>query len=242
MEVRTDLHVHTVASGHAFSTVEENARAAAEKGLELIAITDHGPALPGGAHLFHFLNLGALPRRLDGVKILRSAEVNVVDEEGSLDLPDRILSFLDIVHFGFHPGCGYGNDDISRNTEVAIRVISGGNVDVFTHPETPYVPVEMEPVVEAAKECGVLIEVNGASFGRVRRGVTDSIERLVRAAAELGAEVVVGSDAHFSGLVGDFGGALELIERVGMDPEQVVNRTADGVLQYMRRKGKEMTS
>ncbi len=45
--IKVDLHVHTVSSGHAYSTVEECARWAAEKGLEAIAVTDHGPAVPG---------------------------------------------------------------------------------------------------------------------------------------------------------------------------------------------------
>jgi len=48
MRLLADLHTHTVASGHAFSTITELATAAAGKGLELIAFTDHGPSVPGG--------------------------------------------------------------------------------------------------------------------------------------------------------------------------------------------------
>ena len=60
MKFLTDLHIHTVASGHAYSTIEEIARAAGEKGLEIIAITDHTAGMPGGAHDFHFQNLGVV--------------------------------------------------------------------------------------------------------------------------------------------------------------------------------------
>ena len=51
-----DLHTHTVASGHAYSTVTENASYAEQKGLELLGISDHAPKMPGGTHFFYFLN------------------------------------------------------------------------------------------------------------------------------------------------------------------------------------------
>src|SRR5512146_3220126 len=54
LKIVADMHTHTIASGHAYSTVNELAHAAAAKGLAAMAITDHGPALPGGPHLYHF--------------------------------------------------------------------------------------------------------------------------------------------------------------------------------------------
>ena len=56
MKLKIDLHSHTVSSGHAYSTLLENLRAAKEKGLEALAMTDHGPNMPGGPHLYHFYN------------------------------------------------------------------------------------------------------------------------------------------------------------------------------------------
>lgn len=47
--MKTDLHTHTIASGHAFGTIWENARAAKDKGISVLAITDHGPSVPGSA-------------------------------------------------------------------------------------------------------------------------------------------------------------------------------------------------
>ena len=37
MKLRIDTHTHSIASGHAYSTVDENLRWAAEKGLEMVA-------------------------------------------------------------------------------------------------------------------------------------------------------------------------------------------------------------
>ena len=45
-----DLHTHTIASGHAYNTIREMARAAADKGLKALGITEHAPKLPGTCH------------------------------------------------------------------------------------------------------------------------------------------------------------------------------------------------
>ena len=59
--------------------------------MEAIAITDHAPAIPDGAHPWHFQNLKAIPREIYGVKILYGAEVNILDLEGNIDLADSVL-------------------------------------------------------------------------------------------------------------------------------------------------------
>ena len=55
------------------------------------------------AHVYHFTNLVVMPRVLSGVKVLRSAECNITDADGNLDLHDRALGVLDIVHCGASP-------------------------------------------------------------------------------------------------------------------------------------------
>lgn len=72
-----DLHMHTLASTHAYSTVHDYIAAAARKHIRLIAITDHGPEMVDAPHPFHFNNLRVLPRVVDGVGILRGIEANI---------------------------------------------------------------------------------------------------------------------------------------------------------------------
>jgi predicted metal-dependent phosphoesterase TrpH len=48
MRLLADLHLHTIASD-GYCTVTELAVAARARGLELIAITDHGPAVAWAA-------------------------------------------------------------------------------------------------------------------------------------------------------------------------------------------------
>ena len=57
MRVEIDTHTHTLASGHAYNTLNEMAQAAADKGLKGLAITEHAPEMPGTCHLFYFQNL-----------------------------------------------------------------------------------------------------------------------------------------------------------------------------------------
>ncbi len=110
MEIKADLHCHTVASTHAYSTVWELAKYASSVGLEAIAVTDHSPALPDAPHIWHFENLSALPRTLEGVTLLRGAEVNITDISGSIDLPEYILKRLDIVVASIHSPCYSARD------------------------------------------------------------------------------------------------------------------------------------
>ena len=64
MKTLLDVHTHTVASGHAFSTLQEMAVAASEKGLKLLGITEHAPGIPGTCSPIYFRNLHVVPRRM----------------------------------------------------------------------------------------------------------------------------------------------------------------------------------
>ena len=62
-----DLHMHTIMSGHAFGTVREMAAAAAERGLQIIGTTEHGPGIRGTCYPIYFRNICDSPRSLYGV-------------------------------------------------------------------------------------------------------------------------------------------------------------------------------
>ena len=61
-----DLHTHTLVSGHAYCSLREMAKAAADKGLEVLGITEHAPAMPGTCHKYYFENLKIVPGRCMG--------------------------------------------------------------------------------------------------------------------------------------------------------------------------------
>lgn len=234
------MHVHTVASGHAYSTIQEIAAAAARKGLEAVAITDHGPALPGAAHPFHFWNLRVVPRRIDGVLILRSAEANVVNDKGELDLPDELLQKLDLVHAGLHPLCGYQGSTPEENTRALLGAISHPLVDIIVHPGNPNFPIDEDRVVEAAREKGKALEINNSSFVYTRLGSRENCLRIARRLSEVGGWIAVGSDAHIADFAGEFSEAVELLAEAGVRQEQLVNSDLQSLRSFLIARGKEL--
>lgn len=225
-----------MASGHAYSTVYENAKAAADKGLEVIAVTDHGPALPGGAHPYHFWNLRIMPEKINGVKILTGIEANVVDAQGSLDLDDEGLRALDVVLIGLHPQCGYEAGDIAATTDTLIRAMSNPLVHIVVHPGNPWFPVDPDRLVSAAVKYNVLLEMNNSSFVKSRPGGEDLSREITRAAYEAGLDIILGSDAHLASLVGGFDEALAEVEEIGFTADRILNTSPERIYKFLKEK------
>ncbi|RJQ32117.1 MAG: PHP domain-containing protein [Actinobacteria bacterium] len=235
MKIIADLHVHTVASGHAFSTVNEIAKAAFIRKLKMVAITDHGPALPGGAHPYHFWNLRILPQEIQGVRILKGAEANIINSKAELDLEDELLDILDVVLATFHSHCGYESRSAKENTEVMIKTISHKSVNIVGHPGNPLFPIDYMELAKAAKDLGVAIEFNNSSYlpSTSRHGAYDLDLKLAEAVLEVGNEIVVNSDAHLASGVGSFEAALALIDKVGIDKEKIINISLDRLTSFL---------
>jgi putative hydrolase len=233
MRIQADLHVHTIASGHAFSTVAEIAREAARKRLKAVGISDHGPALPGGANLFHFSALRFLPPAMDGVRILRGVEANILSTKGELDLPGELLTRLDYAMIGFHDGCGYKAGNAAKNTRALVAAMQRPRVRVVTHPGNPAFPIELPAVVRAARDLGVALEINNGSFTQARKGSLENCSFLAARVAEAGGLVCLSSDAHVACDVGDVEEAWEVATQAGIRPEQIVNRTLEGLLRFL---------
>ena len=229
MRLLADLHTHTVASGHAFSTVTELANAAAARGLELIAFTDHGPSVPGGAHPWYFWNTKAVPPVIAGVRVLAGCEANVADTPNGIDLPDEVLARLDMVAVGFHPLTGFDERDVARNTTALVRAIRNPLVDVVTHPgNAEEFPVDLAEVVAAALASGVALELNDHSFdaASTRSASIDCERAFAIAARDAGAMISIGSDAHYHTQVGHFERAIAVAEEIGFPVERVIDRDA----------------
>lgn len=238
MHLVADLHLHTIASGHAYSTIKENLCAARSRGLQMVAITDHGPSLPGGPDISYFGYLQILPDKEDGVEILVGVEANILDIEGSLDLSDRYLSMLDIVLAGFHPPC-YESGTREENTRALVNTIKNPLVDVIVHPGNPAFPIDFEEFAAACKENNCALEINNSSLsGGARHGSCDNCLQIARAAAREGVLVSVGSDAHYTDRVGCFDAVLDLLDRAGISEDQVLNTSVDKVKNFLRGKGK----
>lgn len=236
MHIIADLHTHTVSSGHAYSTIMENARAAAEKGLELLAMTDHGPAMPGAPHAYHFGNLKALPDKIFGVRILKGIEANVTDRNGTLDMDETRLASLEIVLAGLHTLCApYGSAE--ENTAMMINAMKNPWVDGIVHPGNPEYPIDEEAVVQAAVKYDVAMELNNSSLTVSRRGSRPHCDNIARLVKQYGAKVMLGTDSHFAGSVGNFSSAVELIDSHGIPAGQILNTSVELIYRHLGRRG-----
>lgn len=238
MKFVLDTHCHTVASGHAYSTIAEIADVAREKKLELVSITDHGPAMPGAPHYYYFGNLRVLPPEIKGVKILKGIEANIMDYEGTLDLPPERLKKLDIVLAALHENCVQPGSK-KENTKAIIGTMNNPYVDIIAHLGNPQYSLDYDEVVKQAVQTNTLIEINNSSFVSSRKGSYENCLYVAKKCKELGASVSLGSDTHYAGDVGDFTKALKLIEEADLPQELIINTSVDKLLDYLRKKGKQ---
>ncbi len=239
MKIEVDTHCHTIASGHAYSTIVENAKAASEKGLKMIAITDHGPAMPGTFHEAYFGYMKVIPRKIEGVYVLRGIEANIIDHNGTLDISEKYLKRLDIVLAGFHRPC-YMGGSVEQNTYAAIEAMKNPYVDILVHPGNPEFPMDFERVVQAAKEYNVHIEINNSSFIITRKGSVQNCILIAKKAAEIGVKIAVGSDAHMCFDIGNFDKSLEVIADAGISEDNVLNTSPGKVISFLRSKGRRV--
>jgi len=230
-----DLHVHTVSSGHAYSTFEEYAARAKSIGLAAFAITDHGPSMPGGPHIYHFSNLRMIPKIFNGVRIFRGVECNIINDQGGLDLPDDVLEELDVVMVAFHPRVGYESGGEEANTKVLLKAIANPHVNVIAHPGNPMFPVSISKTVSAAKERGVVLEINNSSFTGSRMGSWDRCLEVAREVKRQDWLVTIGSDSHISTMLGTFDKALELVKVAGLSDDNIVNTSIEKIEKYLVR-------
>ncbi|WP_350344190.1 phosphatase [Proteinivorax tanatarense] len=239
MKIKADLHTHTISSGHAYSTLMEIVKAASDKGLEMVAITDHGPAMPGGPHPYHFGNMRVVPREMFGVEVLRGVECNIIDEQGNVDLIKRFRKHLDIVIGGFHTDC-FNGGDLAYNTEVAINAMEKGSFDIMVHPGNPDFPIDSDKIVMAAKENNILIEINNSSLKNdgSRKGSFDNCYSIAKAIVKHDWKVSLGSDSHIFADVGVFSKALKLISDAGIKEEQIINTDVNKVKEFLAHKNR----
>ena len=236
-----DHHTHTVYS-HGKGTREDNVREAVAKGLESIAITDHGPG-----HLTYGIDRNKLPQmraeidelqlKYPQIKILLGVEANTLRVEPFLDVAPEERKDYDILLAGYHFGIlhagmvsnylnshtGIFGGDTStlkvKNTAMMLDALyyneeHGNHIDVLTHPGDKG-PFDIADIARACADTGTLIEIND----KHHHLTVDEI----KTAAAFDVKFIIGSDAHIPSKVGSFEGPLARALEAGLDPARIVN-------------------
>lgn len=232
--IEADLHCHTIASDHAYSTVLEMATYAHKLGLRAIAITDHGPKMEDGAHDWHFGNLRSLPPYIEGVRVLHGAEANIINYEGKLDIWERYQKELDWVIVSMHNPC-LKPGTIEQHTEAYLAAAENPYVDVIGHSGSPDFKYDYEKVIPIFGEKGKIVEINSHSFV-ARRGSAENCITIAKICKKYGVSVVVDSDAHSCFSIGDLKQAANMLSSINFPQELILNRSFDAVAEFIEKK------
>lgn len=234
MKLTGDYHTHTSYS-HGRGTVRENVEAAIEKGLKVIAITDHGPG-----HLIFKTRkedmfkikeeIEQLKREYKEIKILFGVEGNIIDYEGHIDVDQDIMDIIDILLVGYHYGTRmkkwidvyrmyvmnlFSVDRIRElNTNAFIGALKRYKIDILTH-LGDRMRVDIEKVAKVAKSRGTLLEIN-SGHGSL------NVENL-KIAKTTGVKFIVNSDAHSPHRIGDVKRAMEIVRKAELDKSFIYN-------------------
>ena len=244
MRVEIDTHTHTLASGHAYNTMNEMAKAAADKGLKGLAITEHAPEMPGTCHLYYFQNLRIVPRKRFGIELLLGTELNIMNAEGKVDLSEDVLKTLDIAIASIHIPCFRDERTVENVTAAYENVMENPYVDIIGHPDDGRYPVDYEQLAKKAKETGTVLEVNNGSLrpGGFRVDTRKNDLKMLEYCKKYEVPVTMGSDAHMDVDLADYSYALPVIEESYFPEELIVNTSAEllkSCIQYKRNMWKQ---
>lgn len=241
MKILLDTHSHTTVSGHAYATLNEMVYAASEKGLKLICVTDHAPKMPGGPDVVYFKNFKAVDRYIHDVEVFMGVELNILDYDGGVDLPDNVISKLDVVIASFHPICLKPGSK-EENTNAFLKVMDNPYVHILGHPEDGKVPIDFELVVKKAKRTNTLIELNNGSLkpGGSRFNSYENAKKLLDVCRQEGAFITISSDAHYTSSVGEHAFALNLIKETNFPEELIINTSVEKFKNFIRHKQKSI--
>lgn len=197
-DIRAELHAHTTWSDGKL-TIRQLAEAAMQRGLKVLAITDHSGSL-GIAGGLSAEDLDVQRREIDqvqeelgdSIRLLQGCEVEI-RADGALDFSDEVLQKLDLVIASLHTSLRQPRQKVTGRLLNAIR---NPHVDIIGHPTGRMIPdregadLDMDAVFTAARESGVALEIN-AHPARL-----DLDDIYARRAAEMGILLSVNTDAH----------------------------------------------
>ena len=212
----------------------EMAKAASDKGLKLLGITEHSSGIPGSCDPIYFRNLHVVPRQMYGIELLLGAEINILDTAGHLDMDEFYLQKLDLRIAGIHSLC-YQQGTVEENTQGLEKVICNPYIHIISHPGDGTAKLQFEPLVLAAKEHHTLLEINNSSLKPCRgkleaRGNNLEILRLCK---QYEVPVILGSDAHISFDIADYDLALELVAETEFPESLIMNTSVTNFKTYL---------
>ena len=146
-----DVHMHTIASGHAYSTLREMIEMGERRHLKLVGLSEHGPRMEGSCPEIYFCNFKVVRPECYGVDVVMGAELNIIDYAGSTDLSAAYLRRIDYAIASLHDICIEPGTE-EQNTQAIVNAMRNPRVNIIGHPDNPYYPVDFRAIAKAARE------------------------------------------------------------------------------------------
>ncbi len=234
-KIELDVHTHTLASGHAYSTISEMVTEAKNKGIKLLGIVEHDQGIPGTCDSIYFKNLEVVPREIMGIKLLLGIEVNILDYEGNLSISEDLYEYVDYCMAGIHLQC-YKVGTIEQNTKAVIKTIKNPHISVIVHPDDGNCPLDYKEIVLAAKKYHTLLEVNNNALRSVSRyNSRNNVIEMLKLCKEYQVKIILGSDAHIQYDIINFDQISNILKEVDFPKELIVNYDVESFLEYVKK-------
>ena len=113
-------------------------------------------------------------------------------------------------------------------------------IDIIGHPDDGRFPVDYPTIVKKAKETGTLLELNNSSLrpGGFRQNTKENAIEMLRCCKELGAKIVLGSDAHVDAFIADCTWSESVLREVDFPEELIVNTSIVKLKEALKRNKK----
>ncbi|MDK2802531.1 MAG: phosphatase [Oscillospiraceae bacterium] len=234
MKIIADMHCHSIASNHAYSTITENALAAKKAGLKFLGITDHGPEMPDSPHIWHFHNYKALPRVIEGVNMIYGIETNILNEDGDVDIDNDTVQNLEWIIASLHEPV-FKPSTKESHTNAFLNLCENKYIDVIGHSGNGNYPFDHEKCLKKFKEYGKIVEINEGSFVSRNNSKPNCIE-IAKICNKYDIEIIIDSDAHYSGAVGKFDKSIEMLKNIDFKENLILNLDQDKFQDYILKK------
>lgn len=233
-KIELDVHTHTLASGHGYSTISEMVTEAKNKGLKLLGIVEHDQGIPGTCDPIYFKNLGVVPREIGGIKLLLGIEINILDYDGKLSISDDLYKYVDYCMAGIHLQC-YQAGTIEQNTKAIIETIKNPHISVIVHPDDGNCPLDYKKVVLAAKKYHTLLEVNNNALrSSSRLNSRNNVIEMLKLCKEYQVKIILGSDAHIHFDINNYNQIESILQEIDFPKELIVNYNINSFLEYIK--------
>lgn len=238
MRIVADLHCHTAASVHAYSTLHDNVEAALAKKLEALAITDHGIGCADSPPVSYFDNLTSLPAYVKGIRLLTGVEANIMDHNGMIDMPEKIMEKLDIVIASYHTSCTLPGTE-EEHTRSYIKVAENPYINVIGHSGSAEFQYDYEKVIPIFKKYGKVVEINAHTFICREKSIKNCM-RIAELCRKYEVPVLVNSDAHSEFEVAECDKAFAMLESIGFPEDLIINVDSVRLKDYLKSIGVRM--